>query len=137
MFHNGSNHSPKTPCLGRLNKLTIILIKYIKFVSSPRPNPTSPHFIVYRFLEILDPFCHTAGKLYQRCKRLSKTAQCSWVDINFRQLFCPCMSIQMSFLQSTQSGHWGSEDYRLPFFPTILSTNYRLFNTLSTTFIDN
>ena len=24
-------------------------------------------------------------------------------------------SIQMSFLQSTQSGHWGSEDYRLPF----------------------
>ena len=45
MFHNGSNHSPKTPCLGRLNKLTIILIKYIKFVSSPRPNPTSPHFI--------------------------------------------------------------------------------------------
>ena len=46
MFHNGSNHSPKTPCLGRLNKLTIILIKYIKFVSSPRPNSTSPPFWV-------------------------------------------------------------------------------------------
>ena len=49
MFHNGSNHSPKTPCLGRLNKLTIILIKYIKFVSSPTPNSTSPHF--WEFLE--------------------------------------------------------------------------------------
>ena len=49
MFHNGSNHSPKTPCLGRLNKLTIILIKYIKFVSSPTPNSTSPHFL--EFLE--------------------------------------------------------------------------------------
>ena len=36
-----------------------------------------------------------------------------------------------------QGGQWGSEDYRLPVFSTILSTNYRLFNTLSTTFIDN
>ena len=34
------------------------------------------------------------------------------------------------------SGHWGSDDYRLPVFFTILSTNYRLFNTLSTNFID-
>ena len=31
-----------------------------------------------------------------------------------------------------QGGHWGSDDYRLPVFFTILSTNYRLFNTLST-----
>ena len=35
-----------------------------------------------------------------------------------------------------QSGQWGSEDYRLPVLFTILSTNYRLFNTLSTNFID-
>ena len=35
-----------------------------------------------------------------------------------------------------QGGHWGSDDYRLPVFFTILSTNYRLFNTLSTNFID-
>ena len=35
-----------------------------------------------------------------------------------------------------QGGHWGSEHYRLPVFFTILSTNYRLFNTLSTNFID-
>ena len=36
----------------------------------------------------------------------------------------------------SQGGHWGSDDYRLPVFFTILSTNYRLFNTLSTNFID-
>ena len=35
-----------------------------------------------------------------------------------------------------QSGQWGSEDYRLPFFSTTLSTNYQLFDTLSTYFID-
>ena len=35
-----------------------------------------------------------------------------------------------------QSGQWGSEDYRLPFFSTILSTNYQLFETLSTNFND-
>ena len=52
MFHNGSNHSPKTPCLGRLNKLTIILIKYIKFVSSPRPNP----IYIYKNILFGSPF---------------------------------------------------------------------------------
>ena len=31
-----------------------------------------------------------------------------------------------------QSGQWGSKDYRLPFFSTILFTNYQLFDTLST-----
>ena len=39
-------------------------------------------------------------------------------------------------LAALQSGQWGSEDYRLPFFSTILSTNYQLFDTLSTNFID-
>ena len=38
--------------------------------------------------------------------------------------------------RSVQGGQWGSEDYRLPFFFTILSTNYQLFDTLSTNFID-
>ena len=36
-----------------------------------------------------------------------------------------------------QGGQWGSEDYQSPVFSTILSTNYQLFNTLLTTFIDN
>ena len=35
-----------------------------------------------------------------------------------------------------QGGHWGLEDYRLPFFKTILSTNYQLFDTLLPDFID-
>ena len=35
-----------------------------------------------------------------------------------------------------QCGHWGLEDYRLQLFFTILSTNYRLFDTLSTNFIE-
>ena len=61
-------------------------IYQICFFPQTKPNFTS----LYRFLEILDPFCHTAGKLYQRCKRLSKTAQCSWVNINFRQLIAHC-----------------------------------------------
>ena len=39
-------------------------------------------------------------------------------------------------MKPMQGGHWGSDDYRLPVFFTILSTNYRLFNTLSTNFID-
>ena len=42
----------------------------------------------------------------------------------------------LSVFTLLQGGHWGSGDYRLPVFFTILSTNYRLFNTLSTNFID-
>ena len=39
---------------------------------------------LFRIFGILDFFCHTAGKFYNRFKRLFKTAQYSWVDINFR-----------------------------------------------------
>ena len=39
---------------------------------------------LFRIFGILDFFCHTAGKFYYRFKRLFKTAQYSWVDINFR-----------------------------------------------------
>ena len=47
-----------------------------------------------------------------------------------------CTTCYISYICYIQGGHWGSEDYRLPVFFTILSTNYRLFNTLSTNFID-
>ena len=40
------------------------------------------------------------------------------------------------FLCRVATGHWGLEDYQLQLFYTILSTNYRLFDTLSTTFIE-
>ena len=56
----------------------------------------------------------------------------SWKSFHWRLV----KEEQIISLFSLQGGHRGSEDYRLPVFFTILSTNYRLFNTLSTNFID-
>ena len=82
----------KNSCLaGKQTYHHINKIYQIRFFPQTKLNFTSR----FRIFGILDLFCHTAGKFYYICKRLSKTAQYSWVDINFRQLFCPCLSIQM------------------------------------------
>ena len=54
-------------------------------------DPTQLHLTFQNFWNSGPFLSYCREILYYICKRLSKTAQYSWVDINFRQLFCPML----------------------------------------------
>ena len=84
-------------------------------------------------LIIDNPWCHMLWLNTDLCIFHHSKGETCWPGLycNYSDLgmkFSPCFFFQ--------GGQWSLEDYRSPFSFTILSTNYRLFDTLSTNFID-